>query len=571
MQKTWVQDQFTLTQAERSWYISADLLFGKQSTQFLEECLVVLDNYLSFLPGDLSVFEENLNELLENPNDIKRTTNKREKTSWVWRLIYELDPKFDMPNSKSVKAMIHITYNYTFKALTDLLEPITSVSLTLDLYPHTSENIKDSIEEIVGKWNLRSKVYSIITNNERIDASKKINSKDKMINKFFFQAEKLEDVQKSLNKGNDNEWNSSYYAWQRLLLLQDVIIILNTRLAFDVLELFAEVTDYLGGSSYCTYIADSLEETNNEDVFNEKESSQHQINIPINISELLDKVKEKLYESFLKDVSVYTQLQIKELLHDKVEELKLEGHSDIFTKFQKSGPKTVDDKVQEFLKLDEIDWEENPFIWWSHNKKILINKLLASCSLKLSRKMKPLILKTHGAIVYSHNCRQSSRTIAKWLGCEKTTVNNILKCLHKTHSLTPKKQTGCSPLLNSQAQQELKAFVQENGKNRRLCLKKLATGAKKWRRVLFSDESTFTQFQQGYQERDNVPPHHSKVAVSARENAKIKTLGWPAQILEKYLKEAWEDIPSEYYKKLVESMFQRIEAIIDTNGHSISY
>ncbi|RIA82143.1 hypothetical protein C1645_835845 [Glomus cerebriforme] len=176
--------------------------------------------------------KENLNELLENPNDIKRTTNKREKTSWVWRyfdieicnseqfaicnleimginilckkeyktggstknciehltnthelfseqnnisqtkkitkkhnesrqlelhqflvdfildtaqllriverisfykLIYELDPKFNMPDSKSVKAMIHIAYNYTFKVLTNLLELITSVSLTLDL------------------------------------------------------------------------------------------------------------------------------------------------------------------------------------------------------------------------------------------------------------------------------------------------------------------------------------------------------------------------------------------------------------------------------------------------------
>ncbi|RIA79876.1 hypothetical protein C1645_839722 [Glomus cerebriforme] len=33
----------------------------------------------------VSNMEENLNEPLENPNDIKRTTNKREKTSWVWR------------------------------------------------------------------------------------------------------------------------------------------------------------------------------------------------------------------------------------------------------------------------------------------------------------------------------------------------------------------------------------------------------------------------------------------------------------------------------------------------------
>ena len=43
------------------------------------------------------------------------------------------------------------------------------------------------------------------------------------------------------------------------------------------------------------------------------------------------------------------------------------------------------------------------------------------------------------------------------------------------------------------------------------------------------------------------------------------------EVLEKYVKDAWEDIPPEYYKKLVESMPRRIEAVIDTNGNSISY
>ncbi|CAB5367822.1 unnamed protein product [Rhizophagus irregularis] len=89
--------------------------------------------------------------------------------------------------------------------------------------------------------------------------------------------------------------------------------------------------------------------------------------------------------------------------------------------------------------------------------------------------MKPLTPKTRGAIVYGHNYGQSSRTIAKQLGCEKTTVNDILKRLRETHSLTPKKQPGRPPLLNSTAQQELKSFVQENGENRQLCTKKLAT------------------------------------------------------------------------------------------------
>ncbi|GET65325.1 IS630 family transposase [Rhizophagus irregularis DAOM 181602=DAOM 197198] len=236
-----------------------------------------------------------------------------------------------------------------------------------------------------------------------------------------------------------------------------------------------------------------------------------------------------------------------------------------------------------------------------------------------------MLPKTRGAIVYGHNCRHSSRTIAKQLGCGKTTVNDILKRLHETHSLTPKKQTGRPPLLNSPAQQKLKSFIKENNENRQLCSKKIATTwtvqikqpisrntirrnlkkvgltacvprrkpamteaycqawlewayehenwtERKWKRVLFSDESTFTQFQQGRQgmvwrkpgkelnpdftgqthaqvindfvvptlhthfpqgngifQEDNAAPYRSRVATATRENAGIVTLDWPAQ------------------------------------------
>ena len=80
--------------------------------------------------------------------------------------------------------------------------------------------------------------------------------------------------------------------------------------------------------------------------------------------------------------------------------------------------------------------------------------------------MKPLTPKTRGAIIYGYKCRQSCHTIAKQLGCEKSTVNDIIKRYHETHSLTPKKQSGRSSLLDLLAQQRLKALVKEDSENR---------------------------------------------------------------------------------------------------------
>ena len=80
--------------------------------------------------------------------------------------------------------------------------------------------------------------------------------------------------------------------------------------------------------------------------------------------------------------------------------------------------------------------------------------------------MKPLTPKTRDAIIYGYKCKQSCCTIAKQLGCGKSTVNDIIKRYHETHSLTPKKQSGRPPLLDLPAQQRLKALVKEDSENR---------------------------------------------------------------------------------------------------------
>ncbi|GBB87778.1 hypothetical protein RclHR1_14280009 [Rhizophagus clarus] len=148
---------------------------------------------------------------------------------------------------------------------------------------------------------------------------------------------------------------------------------------------------------------------------------------------------------------------------------------------------------------------------------------------------------------------------------------------------------------------------------------------RKWRSVLFSDESTFSQFQQGRQEKVWRKPgeklNHDCIAITIKyspsrmfwgcfswrglrsivllkgsvtgkthtkiikdyvvptldehfPHAMVRRCDPPSsniQMLEKYVKGAWDDIPPEYFKKLIDSMPQRIEAVIAANGHSINY
>ena len=55
-------------------------------------------------------------------------------------------------------------------------------------------------------------------------------------------------------------------------------------------------------------------------------------------------------------------------------QLQKKYNNSIVTKFYKSQSK----EVLEYLKLNEIDWEENPFTWWAHfhSLSILARKYL---------------------------------------------------------------------------------------------------------------------------------------------------------------------------------------------------
>ena len=116
------------------------------------------------------------------------------------KLIKELDPAFILPDTKLIKLIIHKAYNYTLPYIKNFLNKnATSVSLTTDMwtaknrqgflgvtcsfldrnfvmheiiltveyvrYPHTAENISDTLLALLDEWELREKVHIITTDN----------------------------------------------------------------------------------------------------------------------------------------------------------------------------------------------------------------------------------------------------------------------------------------------------------------------------------------------------------------------------------------------------------------------
>lgn len=142
-------------------------------------------------------------------------------------------------------------------------------------YPHTSEVIKDELKKVIQIWNLDSKLFTIVTDNgaNMIKACRLLGEEFKSIKRLpcaahtlqlsvqagikqieiihkrlknlqtFFRspkhAQQLRDAQKTIMQQNQDDidqwelldiltdcktrWNSTYYAWKRIIKLDDAI------------------------------------------------------------------------------------------------------------------------------------------------------------------------------------------------------------------------------------------------------------------------------------------------------------------------------------------------------------
>ncbi|CAB4434461.1 unnamed protein product [Rhizophagus irregularis] len=257
------------------------------------------------------------------------------------QLINQLNPTFVMPCPETVKGIIHDAFNFSFPKLQQTIRD--QVSLTLDLwtakncqgflgitcsfinnsfelheytldiayvrYPHTSQHILETLEEVLKEWKIHELVFTATTDNG--SNVKKAILDMKNVNWLRCTAHTLqlvigkaeEDIQKKFPDLNNDlrkenitseyllhvisdsptRWNSSYLAWQRLLKLKNHIIMLINTLAtkndldskkdykrlnsimltsdewdliqdlIPVLKPYVEATELLGGSSYCTH------------------------------------------------------------------------------------------------------------------------------------------------------------------------------------------------------------------------------------------------------------------------------------------------------------------------------
>ncbi|GBC11094.2 zinc finger BED domain-containing protein 4-like [Rhizophagus irregularis DAOM 181602=DAOM 197198] len=241
------------------------------------------------------------------------------------RFIKELDPAFNIPNVKLIKQTIQSAYNYTLPLIQKFVENnAISINLRTDMWTDewglrdktnvivtdNGANMKKAIKEMNNitsniKWQPCTAHTLQLVVGKGLNSVKLLVLRAKKLIDFFLrpkQSQRLEEIQKKsqnqidVNAGKTSEyflqmvadistrWNSTYYAWDRLIKIKGYIQILivelvnnesdidakkdgkqleKIMLSSDEWELlqqlvitlgpFEEATNYLGGEKYITH------------------------------------------------------------------------------------------------------------------------------------------------------------------------------------------------------------------------------------------------------------------------------------------------------------------------------
>lgn len=199
----------------------------------------------------------------------------------------------------------------------------------------------------------------------------------------------------------------------------------------EILSHFAEATNYLGGSKYCTYSSinptiieimkwvrppsSSSNNSNLTDIDLDKTSDafgevseldkDKEINNPVDTRNLLDQIKKNLYKALVhyfdptsseallaalldprfKKLRLFTsdnKQDAEDELQNKYDDMKLNQPSttsslppvsrrqkkrSLFDAFTKSS--TAEDEISEYLALEEIPFDKDPYPWWNERKE----------------------------------------------------------------------------------------------------------------------------------------------------------------------------------------------------------
>ncbi|CAB5350312.1 unnamed protein product [Rhizophagus irregularis] len=289
----------------------------------------------------------------------------------------ELDPAFLIPEAKSVKAMIHQAYNFTYPRMIEQIgKEAKSVALTADLW--TGRNHKGFLgitcsyldadfifKEVILAIEYIQKEHPSLANNEEgdepIDASK---------------------TSKYLNA------------------IADV----STRCSMNptIIEIMKWVRPSSSNNGLTVIDVDRINDAFGEVSELEKD---REINTPVDTYDLLDQIKKILYGALIhyfnptsseallaalldprfKNLHLFTQIQKQDAideLQNRYNKMKLEQSTtsttppaqprkkrSLFYAFTKSSTSTAENEVNEYLALDEIPFESDPYAWWNDRKE----------------------------------------------------------------------------------------------------------------------------------------------------------------------------------------------------------